>query len=478
MMLDPDDCTFWYTGEYLKLAGLFNWSTRILSFSYPGCSSNASITSPVPGSTLTSATATFLWLSGTGSPSYTLAVGSTQGGSNYCGGAQSYSAGTYSATLSCLPTDGSTYWVRLTTVGGAGGHNDYQYTAPNLSQTTATSVSSTLNPSNYGQSVSFTATVQASGNPVTSGTVQFVVDSVNFGSAVALNGSGQATSGSTSTLTAGAHSVQANFSGSGSYGASSGSLTQNVTQATQTITFTTNAPASAAYGTQFTVAATGGLSGNPVVFTSSGACTNSGATYTMTSGTGACSVIANQAGNTNYSAAPQVTENTSATQATLTVTAGSTAITYGCNCSPVLTYGITGFLGTDNQGNSTTGAPAESTLGTQAGPVGPYAINISQGTLASTNYTFSFVPGILTVNPATLTVTADNKTVTEGNGLPTFTASYGGFVERRQPGLWSAAHPLSPRTLRLARPSVPGTSSPPRERWRPLTTSSPSSTAR
>ena len=24
MMPDPDDCTFWYTGEYLKLAGLFN----------------------------------------------------------------------------------------------------------------------------------------------------------------------------------------------------------------------------------------------------------------------------------------------------------------------------------------------------------------------------------------------------------------------------------------------------------------------
>jgi hypothetical protein len=43
-----------------------------------------------------------------------------------------------------------------------------------------------------------------------------------------------------------------------------------------------------------------------VTFTSSGACTNSGALYTMASGTGICSVIANEAGNINYTAATQV----------------------------------------------------------------------------------------------------------------------------------------------------------------------------
>lgn len=36
--LDPvDDCTFWYTTEYLKSSGSFNWSTRIASFKFPGC---------------------------------------------------------------------------------------------------------------------------------------------------------------------------------------------------------------------------------------------------------------------------------------------------------------------------------------------------------------------------------------------------------------------------------------------------------
>ena len=38
MTVDPvDDCTFWYTTEYLKASGSFNWSTRIASFKFPGC---------------------------------------------------------------------------------------------------------------------------------------------------------------------------------------------------------------------------------------------------------------------------------------------------------------------------------------------------------------------------------------------------------------------------------------------------------
>jgi hypothetical protein len=38
MTVDPvDDCTFWYTSEYLKANGTFNWSTWISSFKFPGC---------------------------------------------------------------------------------------------------------------------------------------------------------------------------------------------------------------------------------------------------------------------------------------------------------------------------------------------------------------------------------------------------------------------------------------------------------
>jgi hypothetical protein len=38
MTVDPeDDCTFWYTNEYIPTNGTFNWRTRIVSFSVPGC---------------------------------------------------------------------------------------------------------------------------------------------------------------------------------------------------------------------------------------------------------------------------------------------------------------------------------------------------------------------------------------------------------------------------------------------------------
>ena len=38
MQIDPvDDCTFWYTNEYLPATGSFNWATRIASFKFAGC---------------------------------------------------------------------------------------------------------------------------------------------------------------------------------------------------------------------------------------------------------------------------------------------------------------------------------------------------------------------------------------------------------------------------------------------------------
>src|SRR3982075_1921598 len=42
MQVDPvDDCTFWFTEEYMKTTGSFNWNTRIASFKFPTCGSTA-----------------------------------------------------------------------------------------------------------------------------------------------------------------------------------------------------------------------------------------------------------------------------------------------------------------------------------------------------------------------------------------------------------------------------------------------------
>jgi len=38
MTVDPvDDCTFWYTQEYIQSTGNFNWNTRISNFVFPNC---------------------------------------------------------------------------------------------------------------------------------------------------------------------------------------------------------------------------------------------------------------------------------------------------------------------------------------------------------------------------------------------------------------------------------------------------------
>jgi hypothetical protein len=38
MQIDPvDDCTFWFTEEYMKTTGSFNWNTRIANFKFPNC---------------------------------------------------------------------------------------------------------------------------------------------------------------------------------------------------------------------------------------------------------------------------------------------------------------------------------------------------------------------------------------------------------------------------------------------------------
>src|SRR6476659_5601494 len=57
MTLDPiDQCTFYYTNEYLKTNGGFNWSTRIAAFKFPSCASAAGLWGTVTGTITSSET--------------------------------------------------------------------------------------------------------------------------------------------------------------------------------------------------------------------------------------------------------------------------------------------------------------------------------------------------------------------------------------------------------------------------------------
>jgi PASTA domain len=97
----------------------------------------------------------------------------------------------------------------------------------------------------------------------------------------------------------------------------------------QSITVMVHAPSTATYPNAFGVQATSS-SGLPVTYTSSGACTNSGAAFTMTSGTGTCQVKYDQPGNATYDPAPQVVEIVSAQKANQTISFESfKEFTYG-----------------------------------------------------------------------------------------------------------------------------------------------------
>ena len=127
--------------------------------------------------------------------------------------------------------------------------------------------------------------------------------------AVSFAASGNCTiSGAAVHLTgAGSCTVTASQAGNANYNpAPDVARTFSIARATQTITVTLAAPASALVSTSFTVAAS--APGGPVSFSSSGVCSNSGAAFTMTSSSGTCTVMFDQSGDANISAAPQVTE--------------------------------------------------------------------------------------------------------------------------------------------------------------------------
>jgi hypothetical protein len=102
----------------------------------------------------------------------------------------------------------------------------------------------------------------------------------------------------------------------------------------QTISF--SAPGGGTVGDSEPLSATGGGSGNPVVFSvdpnssPSDACSVSGTTVTFVNA-GSCVIDANQAGNGAYSAAPQVSQTVSVSPATTTTTTTTSTNTTSTN---------------------------------------------------------------------------------------------------------------------------------------------------
>jgi len=110
------------------------------------------------------------------------------------------------------------------------------------------------------------------------------------------------------------------------------------------------------------------------------------------------------------------------TKRPLTVTANNASRAYGA-ADPAFSASYTGFVNGDTS-SVVRGSPNFSTSATASSTVAgsPYSITPALGTLDADNYSFgSFVDGQLSITPAALSVTVDNKIRVVGVANPTFT---------------------------------------------------------
>ena len=214
------------------------------------------------------------------------------------------------------------------------------------------------------------------------------------------------------------------------------SITANSTSKTygQTVTFA---------GTEFT--ASGLVNSDSVT---SVTLTSSGAAATATVAGSPYNIVPSAAvgtGLANYSISynnGQLTVN----RAALAGTVDGKSKTYG-DTNPAFTISYLGFVNSEGAG-VLTGVPTFNCVDTNSvavstnTPVGVYPIHLVTGQSAA-NYSITYTDGNLTINPAALLATADDKTRAYGLTNPVFTATYTGFVNGEDTNVLSGSPAFS-----------------------------------
>ena len=327
------------------------------------------------------------------------------------------------------PISGNPYPI---TVSGAA-DTDYSISYVNGTLTVinqpATSVTMTVSPSLtsiYGQDVTSTAVVTATGDegPTPTGTVQFQVDGSSFGSPVTMvNGSAAIDLGT--GLQVGTHTITAFYSGDHNYASNSQYSIQTVTPAALTITTLSNTKPYGAALPTLAASYTGFVNGDTSASLTAQPVLSTTATAHSPVSAGPYTIIASAAADIDYTISYVIGALT-VTPVALSITASNQTKVYGA-ALPTLTATYSGFVNGDSSASLTT-EPTLTTTATAASSVtgSPYTITASGA--VDSNYSISYASGILTVTSASLTITANNQTKAYGAALPTLTVSYSGFV--------------------------------------------------
>jgi Bacterial Ig-like domain (group 3)/IPT/TIG domain len=146
-----------------------------------------------------------------GTAPYTYAISA---GTIPTGAALNTATGLVSGTLTTA--GGFSYTVKATDSGGVPQIATQTVNGTITTGVTATSIASSLNPSQAGQTVTFSATVTGSG-AIPTGTVTVKDGGVSIGTATLAGG---AATFSTAALTVGSHTITASYGGNGTFGAS------------------------------------------------------------------------------------------------------------------------------------------------------------------------------------------------------------------------------------------------------------------
>ena len=280
-------------------------------------------------------------------------------------------------------------------------------TSSTLAQTvnaanTTTTITSSTNPAVFGQAITFTATVHpvAPGAGTRTGTVQFVVDGLNFGSPVALSGS-NATSAANSSLSVGAHTVAAIYSGDTNFNAStSTNLAQTVNKANTTTTVASSANPS--------------FAGDPVTFTatvnpvSPGAGTRTGTVQFTLDGTNFDGAVTLSGSNAT------IVVTSFLTAASHTVTAAySGDANFNTSTSSTLTQTVSASPITPATGG--TNISADATVGSYTNLSGPSYQEPTTGDVSSGDIVLNAPTGFVFNAGATVTVLLNGDTVASHN---------------------------------------------------------------
>jgi uncharacterized protein YhjY with autotransporter beta-barrel domain len=302
---------------------------------------------------------------------------------------------------------------------------------------TTTSVNTSGSPSNFGQSVTFTANVTGTGNP--GGTVTFSDNGSTIGSGTLVGGFASFT---TSTLPVGSNQIiKASYGGDPSNNSSSGTVSQDVNKASPTLSVSSSG-SNSTVGQSVTFTATVSGGSNPtgtVTFLDGGSPIGTGtvsggaATFTTNSlAVGSHAITASYGGDTNNNGANAsgITQNVNKATPSISVSSSSITSTVGQSVTFTATVGS----GSNPTGNVTFldgGAPigtgpvngGVATFTTNSLTAGPHTITASYGGDANNaGVTSSGITQIVNKATATVNVASSANPSTFGQSV-TFTAT-------------------------------------------------------